>query len=273
MSATNRILAGSPGDCCFAAFKHEGTPVGSKISIADIPTYFVEPRKSNDNGCRQYPEAERVLIFFADIWGPFYQSNMLLQDFFAQNGFTVPGIDYFLGDWVYMHEDGSGFNRVKWGQGKVKTANEVLPKWWEAVKVRFGDLLFVGLSSLSGYCFGAPYTMELSADPVVAAAAVAHPTYLNEDRFWKMSKPLMLSCAETDHTFPLPNRRIAQDILIECKIQYYFQIFSGVNYGFASRGDLSIPDACWAREQSVQGIKMWFHRFLDERSRVTKEKL
>ncbi|KAF5390821.1 hypothetical protein D9757_004572 [Collybiopsis confluens] len=69
----------------------------------------------------------------------------------------------------------------------------------------------------------------------------------------------------TDHTFPLPSRRIAEDILVERKRQYYFQVFSGVTHGFASRGDPNIPDERWGREQSAQGISGWFHRFLDER--------
>lgn len=83
MSSTNRVLAGPPGDCCYTGFRHEGAPVGKKITIAGYPTYFVEPPKD------KIPPGglgSRVLIFLADVWGAFYQNNMLVQDFFAQNG-------------------------------------------------------------------------------------------------------------------------------------------------------------------------------------------
>ncbi|KAF5352120.1 hypothetical protein D9757_013275 [Collybiopsis confluens] len=241
MSATNRVLAGPPGDCCFKGFQHHGTAEGSKISIAGVPTYFVEPKNKNQ---------DKILIFLADVWGPFYQSNALLQDFFAQSE--------------------EGFDRMKWIGEMHKIAKGVVPKWWEAVKEKYGtDAKYI----VSGYCFGAAYTMDLAADNAIVAASIAHPAFLNEDHFRKITKPLMLSCAETDHTFPLPSRRIAEDILIEHKRQYYFQVFSGVAHGFASRGDPNISDERWGREQSAQGISGWFHRFLDEKHTSLKQKL
>jgi len=51
-----------------------------------------------------------------------------------------------------------------------------------------------------------------------------------------------LALTETDHTFPLPARRRAEDLLIEAKAQYHIQVFSGVAHGFALRGDPNIPD-------------------------------
>lgn len=42
---------------------------------------------------------------------------------------------------------------------------------------------------------------------------------------------------EIDHTFPLPFRRRAEDILLEVKANYHFQVFAGVAHGFAVRGD------------------------------------
>lgn len=85
MSATNRVLAGPSGDCCFTGFRHEGTPIGNKITIANVPTYFVESSSSKGDS-----EAKRrILIFLADVYGPFYQNNMLVQDFLAQNGMRI----------------------------------------------------------------------------------------------------------------------------------------------------------------------------------------
>jgi dienelactone hydrolase len=42
---------------------------------------------------------------------------------------------------------------------------------------------------------------------------------------------------ETDFTFPTESRRRAEDILIETKATYHIQLFSGVQHGFATKGD------------------------------------
>ncbi|KAJ3812369.1 dienelactone hydrolase family-domain-containing protein [Lentinula lateritia] len=262
MTSTNRVLAGAPGDCCFTGFRHEGTPVGNKITIANVPTYFVEGSSKGDSEARR-----RILIFLADVYGPFYQNNMLVQDFLAQNGFTVLGIDYFMGDPVHLHDNEQGFDRSKWMEKSHDSAREVFPKWWEAVTAKYVTPRYCRQAHLTvnpGYCFGARYTMQLSDDDAIVAAALAHPAFLNEDHFRNIKKPLMLSCAETDHTFPLQSRRVAEDILVERKAQYFFQVFSGVAHGFASRSDPSSPDGRWGKEQSAHGIALWFHRFIDE---------
>ena len=69
--------------------------------------------------------------------------------------------------------------------------------------------------------------------------AFAHPSYLTEAHFEKVKLPLLLSCAETDMTFPTPSRTRAVEILTERKIEYYLQVFSGVGHGFAIRGDMT----------------------------------
>ena len=46
---------------------------------------------------------------------------------------------------------------------------------------------------------------------------------------------------EIDHTFPTELRRRAEDILVEKKHDYFFQVFGGVAHGFAVRGDPNIP--------------------------------
>lgn len=54
-------------------------------------------------------------------------------------------------------------------------------------------------------------------------------------------EPLFLSCAEVDHTFDTPSRRRALEILQTKKKPYQLQLFSGVEHGFALRGDLENP--------------------------------
>lgn len=54
-------------------------------------------------------------------------------------------------------------------------------------------------------------------------------------------EPLFLSCAEVDHTFDTYSRRRALEILQTEKKAYQLQLFSGVEHGFALRGDLENP--------------------------------
>ena len=63
---------------------------------------------------------------------------------------------------------------------------------------------------------------------------------------------------ETDFSFPTEARRKAEDILVKNKKQYFIQVFSGVNHGFAVKGDISVPDI---RECNLLGKDS---RFLDD---------
>jgi hypothetical protein len=45
---------------------------------------------------------------------------------------------------------------------------------------------------------------------------------------------------ESDFTFPLEFRRRAEDLLVEVKATYHIQVFSGVEHGFATRGDPNV---------------------------------
>ena len=41
-----------------------------------------------------------------------------------------------------------------------------------------------------------------------------------------------------DVTYPNKSRHTSEDILAEIKAQYHFQLFSGVEHGFALRGNM-----------------------------------
>ncbi|TFK18474.1 hypothetical protein FA15DRAFT_603212, partial [Coprinopsis marcescibilis] len=140
-------------------------------------------------------------------------------------------------------------------------ADEVVPKWIKAVKEIYGELSVLTRTSCVGYCFGAPYAMDLAATDEVVAAAFAHPAFLTEDHFSKLTKPLLLSCAETDSTFSPQNLYRAADILSETKKRYHLQIFSGTQHGFATRADPADENAVWAKDESSRSIVGWFNRF------------
>jgi hypothetical protein len=72
-------LAAAPGDCCFTGFKHTGTATGTTITIAGVNTYVSEPKDIQ-------PGVKKVILFFADVFGPINLNNQLVQDYFAGCG-------------------------------------------------------------------------------------------------------------------------------------------------------------------------------------------
>ncbi|KIJ93531.1 hypothetical protein K443DRAFT_684480 [Laccaria amethystina LaAM-08-1] len=245
------VLAGPPGECCAKGFKHSGEPAGTTVTIADLRTYLSEPRTVQSEG------PKKVILFFSDIFGPYFLNNQLLQDYYASQGYHVLGVDYFFGDAVHLHTE-PGFELWDWIDKCLVKAKEVTPKWIDAVIDKYGpDTKYYA----AGYCFGAPFTMELAAGDRIVAAAFVHPAYLTDDHFKKLKKPLLLSLAAIDPTFPVESRRRAEDILDEIKATYHVQIFGGVEHGFATRGDPSVEVIRWSKEESARGIAGWFNRF------------
>ncbi|KAH7921535.1 alpha/beta-hydrolase [Leucogyrophana mollusca] len=247
MSST---LAGTPGDCCWTGIKHTGTPVGHVEELGGMNTYISLPQSGASS-------TKKVILFLADVYGALFLNNKLLQDYFAASGFIVLGPDYFFGNAVPQHPP--GFELQLWVTGAMERAVEAFPKWLDAVKARYGT---EGTTYFAvGYCFGAPFVMDLAASDAIAAGAIAHPAFLDESHFESLKQPLLISSPEEDHTFPLRSRRRAEDIMVANKARYYFQVFSGVKHGFAVRGDPSVPHQRWAKEESARGIKDWFTWF------------
>jgi len=82
---TPAVLAGPPGDCCFSkGVKHSGTPVGRRETIGGVPTYVSEPKSQSGTS-----STKTVILFMSDIWGPFGNNSMLIQDYFAENGMEI----------------------------------------------------------------------------------------------------------------------------------------------------------------------------------------
>lgn len=104
--------------------------------------------------------------------------------------------------------------------------------------------------------------MQAAAADYICAVAFAHPSFLEEHVFEAAKKPVLMCCAEKDHTFPLDKRTRAEAILMEQnKTTYMIQAFGGVSHGYTARGDLSDGNVAWAREETIRGICAWFTRF------------
>ncbi|KAF8870590.1 dienelactone hydrolase [Gymnopilus junonius] len=238
-SNTSPVLAGPLTDHCFEVVRHVGTAVGKSIKIADIDTYLSEPPAGTTG-------PKKVILYFSDVFGPFFDNAKLLQDYFASHGFYVLGSTTSL------------VIPAAWSAKSRRQADEATPRWTKAVREIYGeDTKYTAI----GYCFGAPYSLEIATTNNVVAAAFAHPAALNEDHFKNLQKPLLLSCAEIDRSFPAESRHRAEEILAEGKKTYHLQLFSGVNHGFATRGDPNIEHERWAKEESARSVIGWFKRF------------
>ncbi|KAI0370129.1 alpha/beta-hydrolase [Pilatotrama ljubarskyi] len=244
-------LAGPPGDCCRKTVQHVGEPRGTVEKIANVETYVARPPDGAGG---------KIILFFADVFGALYVNSKLLMDYWAENGYLVLGLDYFEGDSYAFHKDEQDFDMPAWIKEKQARAAALLPPWIDAVRQQYGS---EKKYTCVGYCFGAPYVMDCVKTDWIAAGAFAHPAFLNEDHFKGVKQPIMLSCAEIDHTFPVESRRRAEDILVDQKAMYFIQVFASVKHGFALRGDPNVPAERWAKEESARGVLNWFNNFCD----------
>ncbi|EQB54180.1 dienelactone hydrolase [Colletotrichum gloeosporioides Cg-14] len=233
-------LANPSGECCLKGTIHEGEARGSWEVIADVETYVSKPPTDKANG--------HVVLYFPDVWGMFV-NGLLVMDAFAHAGYLVLGLDYFRGDPVWKHRKNRNdtsnpdFDYEAWKRKHTAFADVAVPKWVDAVKQRYGTEA-TGFACV-GYCFGAPYVCDELAKDAVMVGAFAHPAFLKGHHFLNLKKPLFMSCSEIDHTFDVPSRRRALDILQSEKKIYHYQLFSGVEHGFALRGD---PKDSYQRE-------------------------
>ncbi|KAG4432449.1 hypothetical protein IFR05_012064 [Cadophora sp. M221] len=216
----DQYLAKPSGACCLKGSLHEGTPRGEMVTIAGVETYMASPSPDSTNG-------------------------LLIMDGYADAGYLVLGLDYFRGDPVWKHRkdrndrSNPNFDYEAWKEKHIAFADEAVPKWVKEVKEKYGQRKTKYVCV--GYCFGAPYVCDQLAGEGVIAGAFAHPAFLKKDHFLNLQRPLFLSCAETDHTFDPKSRRRAIDILSERKKPFQVQLFSGVEHGFALRGDMNNP--------------------------------
>lgn len=153
-------LAGPMGDCCVKGMKHEGEPVGRIENIAGFETYISDPPVGTTG-------QKKIIIYFADVFGPFYINAKLLQDYFASHGicqirgithshthlqvvgYTVLGIDYFFGDNISRHLGQDGFEMMPWAMSKFEKAQKETPRWIDEIRKIYGIL-----SDLYVKCFG-----------------------------------------------------------------------------------------------------------------------
>ncbi|KAI0041986.1 alpha/beta-hydrolase [Auriscalpium vulgare] len=253
MPSLGTPLASGLGDCCVRTVHHTGDAIGAEDELAGIQTYVSYPPSGKQG------RYERIILFYPDVFGPFYNNNKLIADFFASNGYFVVAPDFTEGDPVFLNRGKPGFNLLEWGMQKRKRADQLIGPWNDAVKARFGTP--TTKYAAVGHCFGGYDALDSASMDWITAAAFAHPAYITEEQFLAVKKPLLLSCAESDFTFDRTARHRAEELLVQVQAQYHIQVFSGVAHGFAIRGNPDVPHERWAKEVCASTVIAWFDRF------------
>ena len=77
------MASNPPGKCCAEGALHEGTPIGTRTTIAGLETYEVGKENGND----------RVFVILTDIYGSKLNNTLLLADGYAAAGYHVVAPD------------------------------------------------------------------------------------------------------------------------------------------------------------------------------------
>lgn len=77
-SSTMAPVVNSPRECCIKTVEHSGTAGGTTEIIAGVPTYVSRPQSQG--------ESRKIVLFFADVYGPFFLNSLLLMDYWASHG-------------------------------------------------------------------------------------------------------------------------------------------------------------------------------------------
>ncbi|KXX82713.1 Protein AIM2 [Madurella mycetomatis] len=235
-----------------------GTPTGETIKVANkYEGYVATPSADKEH------KGVGILLI-PDVIG-IWQNSKLTADQFAANGYLTLLLDVFNGDPLTLGPRPAGFNIMDW---IAKGSDGNNPHTKEAVdpividgintlKEKYGITKIGGV----GYCFGAKYVVRHYKDGI-SVGYVAHPSFVEEDELEAITGPLAISAAETDSIFPAEKRHRSEEILKKTGQPYQINLFSGVEHGFAVRGDPSIKVERFAKEQAFLQAVTWFDEHL-----------
>ncbi|KAH6986966.1 Alpha/Beta hydrolase protein [Ilyonectria destructans] len=106
-----------------------------------------------------------------------------------------------------------------------------------------------------GYCFGAKYV-------------VRH--YSSGFKLQAISGPLSIAAAEIDTIVTTEMRHESEKFLSKTGQPWQINLFSGVEHGFATRGDLTVRRERFAKEQAFLQAVAWFDKHLLQETHETR---
>lgn len=235
-----------PAACCAKGFRHTGATHGKLIDLNGIETYVVG-QPSN-----------KLVLILTDVFGHKFNNNQLLADQFSDNGYFVVMPDLFTGDPV-SPTPAEGFDlRADWLPNHMpSTTRPIVDKVVEGIKKEYSPEYIATV----GYCYGAKYVVQLLGEGSVQSGAICHPSFVEMDEIKAIKGPLFIAAAETDEIFPAEARHATEATLKELGARYFITVASGVQHGFAVRGDPTDKVAKFAKERAFCDIVAWFNEF------------
>ncbi|KAK6454937.1 dienelactone hydrolase [Scheffersomyces xylosifermentans] len=240
------MASNPPGACCAVTNFHEGKAVGSFKTLFGVDSYQTGEAFGND----------RVIVILTDVFGHKYNNVLLVADELAKAKYHVVIPDLFGGD-PYTTDNFSDFNA--WlPKHTPDTAKPIVDKFVAELKAAWNPKFLGGI----GYCYGGKFAIQqLSEDGHFTAAAVAHPSFVSIEEVQAVKRPLLISAAETDSIFTVDLRHQTEVELTKLGARYQLDFFSGVEHGYAVRGDISKPIVKYAKEKTLSDQLVWFAQF------------
>ncbi|ANB12887.1 protein AIM2 [Sugiyamaella lignohabitans] len=271
------MASNPPGECCTKGFRHGATGSGAEPQPPEAltdPTIDCHKRKTltietegeasgktvDFGGIASYivgdQSSKNVLLFLPDVFGHEFINSQLLADQYAEAGYLVVLPDIFKGDTILARQNGPAFDFAKdWlpHHTPEKTRPDIDTVYEEIVK-KYAPTYITAV----GYCFGAKYAIQLLGEKKVHAVAVFHPSFVTIDEIRAIKGPLFIAGAETDTIYTEELRKQTEATLKEIKATYFTTLASGVEHGFAVRGDITNPIVKFAKEKAFCDAVAWF---------------
>lgn len=200
-------------------------------------------------------ESDKIVVILTDIYGNKYNNVLWVADQFAKAGYytLIPDI---------LKGDDCEFGKTDLAKWLPNHGSEVTRPVVESFLEKLTNSIDTKFIGLVGYCFGAKYVIQqLTESTKVTVGAVAHPSFVTIDEVAEISKPILISAAETDGIFTEELRKQTEEKLKENKARYQIDLFSGVSHGFAVRGDPKDPVVTYAQEKALFDQIHWFNTF------------
>ncbi|KAK7888024.1 hypothetical protein LTR67_009419 [Exophiala xenobiotica] len=253
------MASNPPGKCCYQGVKHEGEATGDFSTLGDFEIYTKYPENKS---------TEKGILIITDVIGHRFVNAQLIADQFAANGYFVMMPDLFHGDPIPLNRPGD-FDIMKWMHGEYSekkiahlppVVDPIIDSCLVEMRTKYGCKKIGAV----GYCFGGKYVVRhLRPDAgKIDAGYTAHPSFVDADELRDMKGPLAISAAETDAIFPTEKRHETEQILKEVGLPYQINLYSGVEHGFAVRGDLNNRVHLYAKESAFLQAVQWFEEHL-----------
>jgi dienelactone hydrolase len=121
-------------------------------------------------------------------------------------------------------------------------------------------------TAAAGFCFGGKYVARHlhPAEGKIDVGFTAHPSFITREELNAINGPLAIAAAETDHIFPDEKRHESETILRKVGLPWQLNVYSDVEHGFMSRGDLNSRQARFAKELAFLQAVQWFDEHLKD---------